>query len=135
MAQHWISYASHRDGLLGVVIVEAAGVSEALSKGREIAPDAASRACGIEAYVVAGYDAKWLNRLITKPEINEIGESGPRSLFGFLAFYKPQHLVLHSPARVLSYHALEHCAMHSCRHCRPSVLWSCNPWHDLARLH
>lgn len=73
--QHWISYASHRDGLLGVVIVEADGVVDALSKGREIAPEAASRACSIEACVTAGIPKKYLGRLITKPEINEIGES------------------------------------------------------------
>jgi hypothetical protein len=75
VAQHWISYASHRNGLLGVVIVEAEGVSAALSKGREIAPEAASRACGVQAYVTAGIPAKYLNRLITKPEIYEVGES------------------------------------------------------------
>jgi hypothetical protein len=75
--QYWFSLASHIEGLLGIVIVEADSPTEAITKVREIAPEAVKNACGIEGLALPGssYDEKWLNRLITKPEIYEIGES------------------------------------------------------------
>jgi hypothetical protein len=73
--QHWLSFASHRHGFLGVVIVEAESEREAVAKAISIAPDAAALACGIKGQPVEGYEPKWLNRLITKPEVAELGES------------------------------------------------------------
>lgn len=75
--QHWLSFSSHRLGFLGVVIVEAPTEEAAVAKAINIAPDAAALACQITGGPVEGYDAKWLDRLITKPEIDEIGERVP----------------------------------------------------------
>jgi hypothetical protein len=72
--QHWLSFSSHLHGFLGVVIVEAPDENSAVAKAIGIAPDAAAKACTITGGPVEGYDTKWLDRLITKPEIDEIGE-------------------------------------------------------------
>lgn len=75
MSQYWYSFSSHVHGFLGVVIVEAEDENEGLRKATEIAPEAAARACAVQAVPVAPYDQGWLNRLILKPEIGKIGES------------------------------------------------------------
>jgi hypothetical protein len=74
--QFYMSLASHTLGFLGVIIVEAENPSDALTKAREITPDVMSAACEIKGGVVTKpYEAKWLNRLITKPEVFEIADS------------------------------------------------------------
>jgi hypothetical protein len=73
--QHWLSISSHKLGFLGVIIVEANDEKEALVKAMDIAPNELANACNIKGVVTEGYDDKWLNRLITKPEVYEIGES------------------------------------------------------------
>jgi hypothetical protein len=42
--QYWFSLASHIEGLLGIVIVEADSPTEAITKVREIAPEAVKNA-------------------------------------------------------------------------------------------
>ena len=72
---YWFSLASHTQGFLGAVIVEADSPSDGLTKVREIAPEAVSNACDIRGWATAGIDPKYHNRLIVKPEILEVGES------------------------------------------------------------
>lgn len=75
MDQYWLSFASHKEGFLGVVIVEAEDEIAALREADRIAgKDITSKACGISGGIVSGFEPKWINRLITKPEIDEIGE-------------------------------------------------------------
>ena len=74
--QHWLSFASHMKGFLGAVIVEAQTPKEALTKARRIAGDQLlAETCSIQGQVTSGIPDKYLNRLITKPEIYDIGES------------------------------------------------------------
>jgi hypothetical protein len=77
MQQHWLSFSSHKLGFLGVVIVEAEGEIQAVCKALQIAGEVGGLACGITGGPVEGFEPKWLNRLITKPEIEEVGEIVP----------------------------------------------------------
>jgi hypothetical protein len=72
--QHWLSFSSHVHGFLGVVIVEAPDEEAAVAKAMQIAPEAAAKACTITGGPVDDYEPHWLDRLITKPEIDTIGE-------------------------------------------------------------
>jgi hypothetical protein len=62
--------SSHREGFLGVVIVECDSPLEAFSKVKEIAPEQLAKSCAINHYIGDGIEAKYLNRLILNPEIN-----------------------------------------------------------------
>jgi hypothetical protein len=75
MQQYWFTFSSHIHGFLGVVVVEAEHPVRAMEKAAEIAPEATEQACAVAcALLIDPLEEKWLNRLIVKPEIDEIGE-------------------------------------------------------------
>jgi hypothetical protein len=75
MEQYWFTFSSHRYGFLGVVVVEADHPDRAMEKAADIAPEATEKACTVAcAVLIDRLDEKYLNRLIVKPEIDEIGE-------------------------------------------------------------
>jgi hypothetical protein len=73
--QYWLSISSHREGFIGVIIVEAESEQHALKKAYEVSPGTIERACQVKGCMIENHEEKWLNRLIVKPEIDEIGDS------------------------------------------------------------
>lgn len=74
MKQFWLSF-SEPAGFKGVAIVEADSLPEALQKTWDLEINPGGSVSAIQIDPSEHYGPEWLNRLIVRPEINEIGVS------------------------------------------------------------
>jgi len=72
----WLSFSdpTKTRGFLGVVITEADSITAALTKINLLKLNPGGEMVGVEVPTSRTYD-KYLDRLIVRPEINEIGEN------------------------------------------------------------